>query len=139
MSLTSVPLEAVTRVRAPLGTAAAAAAAAAYVGAVDPNKPGHYPTCPFLWLTGLYCPGCGALRTVHALTHGDLRTAVSLNVLVLAGFVLLGVIWTRWLVREWRGVPRSTVAPAWSLRVMAGVVIVFWVVRNLPVGAALAP
>ena len=125
--------------RGPLGTAAAAAVGVAYLGAVDPNQPGHYPTCPFLWLTGLYCPGCGALRTVHALAHGDLRTAVGLNVLAVAGFVLLGVIWVRWTVREWRGVPRTTVAPAWSLRLMAGVTVVFWVLRNLPVGAALAP
>ncbi len=125
--------------RGPLATAASAAAGVAYLGAVDPNQPGHYPTCPFLWLTGLYCPGCGALRTVHALAHGDLRAAFGLNVLAVAGFVLLGVIWLRWTIREWRGVPRTTVAPAWSVRLMAGVTVAFWVLRNLPVGAALAP
>ena len=42
---------------------------------VDPNQPGHYPTDPFLAITGLYCPGCGTLRALHALARGDLLTA----------------------------------------------------------------
>ena len=31
------------------------------VAVLDPNEPGHYPTCPFLRLTGLGVPGCGSL------------------------------------------------------------------------------
>ncbi len=123
----------------PLGTAAAALAATAYVGVVDPNDPGHYPTCPFLALTGAFCPGCGSLRAVHALATGDPAAAVGLNVLTVVGLVVLAVIWGRWAVRSWRGQPRSSVAPAWSLYLMLGVAVVFWVVRNLPVGEALAP
>jgi uncharacterized protein DUF2752 len=123
----------------PLGTAAAALAATAYVGVVDPNDPGHYPTCPFLALTGAFCPGCGSLRAVHALANGDPAAAVGLNVLTVVGLVVLTVIWGRWAVRSWRGQPRSSVAPAWSLYLMLGVAVVFWVVRNLPVGEALAP
>ncbi|MEJ2068687.1 MAG: DUF2752 domain-containing protein, partial [Deltaproteobacteria bacterium] len=36
-------------------------------------KPGQspiYPPCPFHLITGLYCPGCGSLRALHALFHG---------------------------------------------------------------------
>jgi Protein of unknown function (DUF2752) len=125
--------------RAPFGAAAAAIAATAYVGLVDPNESGHYPTCPFLALTGEFCPGCGSLRAVHALTHGDLRAAVGLNVLTVVATVAMAVLWGRWVVRSWRGQPRTTVAPAWTLYLLAGVVLVFWVVRNLAVGQALAP
>jgi hypothetical protein len=125
--------------RYPIGVAAAALAAAAYVGLVDPNLSGHYPTCPFFFITGYYCPGCGSLRAVHALSHGDVGTAVGLNVLTVVGSVLLALIWLRWAVRRWRGTPRTTVAPAWSLYLGLAVVLVFWVVRNLPVGAAFAP
>jgi hypothetical protein len=123
----------------PLGTAAAALAATAYVGLVDPNDPGHYPTCPFLAVTGQFCPGCGSLRAVHALATGDPAAAVGLNVLTLVGLVVLATIWARWAVRSWRGEPRTSAAPAWSLYLMFGVAVVFWVVRNLPVGEALAP
>ena len=125
--------------RAPLGAAAAAAAATAYVGLVDPNEAGHYPTCPFLLLTGRFCPGCGSLRAVHALAHGDVRAALGLNVLAVLGAVVLVGLWARWVRRSWRGEPRTTVAPAWSLYLGLAVVLVFWVLRNLPVGAALAP
>ncbi len=123
----------------PLGTAVAAAAAAAYVGLVDPNDPGHYPTCPFLAVTGQFCPGCGSLRAVHALVTGHPLAAVGLNVLTVVGMVVLAVIWGRWALRSLRGQPRTSVAPAWALYLMLGVAVVFWVVRNLPVGQALAP
>ena len=52
-----------SRLAAPAGVLAAVAAAFAYVGTVDPNEPGHYPVCPLLRFTGLYCPGCGGLRS----------------------------------------------------------------------------
>lgn len=111
----------------------------AYVGAVDPNQPGHYPTCPVLALTGAYCPGCGSLRAIHALTEGDLRTALDLNVLVVLAMIPLAVIWWRWARRSWRGEARTAAAPAAALWALAGLVVVFAVVRNLPAGAALAP
>ena len=55
----------------PAGVLAAVAGAFAYVGTVDPNEPGHYPVCPLLRLTGVYCPGCGGLRSAYAFVHGD--------------------------------------------------------------------
>jgi hypothetical protein len=124
---------------APAAVAAAAAAAVGVVAVVDPNEPGHYPTCPFLALTGAFCPGCGSLRAVHALAHGDLGLAVSLNLLAVLAVVPLVVIWLRWVRRSWAGASRRSVAPAPALWALVAVVVVFAVVRNLPVGAALAP
>ena len=138
-SVQHVEARALRSLRAPLGTAVAAVAATAYVGMVDPNESGHYPTCPFLALTGYYCPGCGSLRAVHDLAHGQLTAAVGRNVLTVVGIVLLAAIWMRWLRRQWQGRARTTVAPAWTMYVMLGVALIFWLVRNLPVGAALAP
>ncbi|SEG83456.1 Protein of unknown function [Nonomuraea solani] len=125
---------------APLGVAAAAGAVFAFVGAVNPNEPGHYPTCPFLAVTGLYCPGCGTLRTIHALAHLDPVAALGLNPLAVAMVPFLVFWWGRWVVRALQGRPRRTTLahPAW-LWVFIGVVVVYWVVRNLPFGAFLAP
>ena len=123
----------------PVAVAGAAAGVAAFVGAVDPNEPGHYPTCPFLWLTGLFCPGCGALRTLHALVHLDVPAALSLNVLVAAFVPLLVLWWGRWTYRQWTGRPRRWLAPAWSLWTLLAVVVAFWVLRNLPGLEVLAP
>jgi hypothetical protein len=123
----------------PLAVAAAAASAVAVVAVYDPNEAGHYPTCPFLALTGLYCPGCGSLRAVHAMVHGEVGTAVGLNVLTVLAVVPLLVVWARWVARRWRGTSRTSVAPAAALWALAVVVCVFAVVRNLPVGGPLAP
>lgn len=127
-------------VLAPLGVAAGAGAVLAFVGAVDPNQPGHYPTCPFLWITGLYCPGCGTLRAVHALAHLDPVAALGLNPLAVVMIPFLVFWWGRWLIRAARGRPiRTSLAhPAW-LWAFLGLVLVYWVVRNLPFGAFLAP
>jgi hypothetical protein len=125
--------------RAPLGTAVAALSASAYVGLVDPNESGHYPSCPFLTITGYYCPGCGSLRAVHDLAHGHVSAALGRNVLTVVGMVLLAAIWARWVRREWRGEPRTTAAPAWTMYLLLGVALSFWLARNLPMGAALAP
>lgn len=127
-------------VLAPLGVAAATGAVFAVVGVIDPNEPGHYPTCPFLWATGLYCPGCGTMRTIHALAHLDPVTALGLNPLALAMVPFLLFWWGRWLVNAWRGRPRRTTLahPAYLWAFLA-LVLVYWVVRNLPFGAFLAP
>jgi hypothetical protein len=116
-----------------------AAAAFGYVATVDPNVPGHYPACPLLTYTGVYCPGCGGLRCAHALAHGRLGTALGDNALAVAGFAVLAVVWTAWFVASVRGrtfAPTLTRAHRWAFWTL---LIGFGVVRNLPFGAALAP
>lgn len=115
------------------------AGAFAYVGAVDPGHPGHYPVCPFLALTGLYCPACGGLRGAHALVHGHLAAAWHDNALAVLDYPVAAVLWVLWLSREVRGRPRRIrLRPAawWALGAVA---LAFTIVRNLPLGAGLAP
>ncbi|MBC6462361.1 DUF2752 domain-containing protein [Actinomadura sp. HBU206391] len=125
---------------APLALLGAAAAATAYVASVDPSEAGHYPTCPFLWATGLYCPGCGSLRMIHALVHGEVGEAFGRNPLAFLLLPVLGYLWIRWLAAAVGGRPVTTglmrPAAAWALGVL---LIAYWIVRNLPVGHALAP
>jgi hypothetical protein len=123
----------------PALVACSALAALAWVGSVDPNEPGHYPTCPFLALTGWFCPGCGSLRALHALTHGDLRTALARNPLMVLTVPVLVVWWAAWLVREVRHRPRHWAAPAWTIWALLVLVLAFAVARNLPGALFLAP
>lgn len=106
----------------------------------DPNEAGHYPGCPFLAMTGYYCPGCGATRLVYALTHGDVGTAFGLNPLLFALLPVFGYLFARWTVQTARGLPMRTVlfTPP-VVYAFVGLLIVYWVVRNLPFAAALAP
>ena len=119
---------------------AATAAGLATVATVDPERPGHYPTCPFLALTGWWCPGCGSLRAVHALAHGDVATALDRNVLTVLAVPALVVAWFAWLRRALTGRPRSDrAAPPWLLWALLGLFVAFGVLRNTPAGSWLAP
>lgn len=109
------------------------------VNLVDPNVEGALGLCPFKAMTGgLDCPGCGTLRGVRALTRGDVVRAADHNLLTVLVVPLLLVALVSWwrvetgrAARVWR--PPTTVAVA-----LAVAVPVFWLVRNLPVGAWLS-
>ncbi|TNY34893.1 DUF2752 domain-containing protein [Thermomonospora catenispora] len=128
------------RLLGPAAVLGAVAAGTTWVALVDPHEPGRYPTCPLLWATGLYCPGCGALRMVHELAHGRLDAALGLNPLLFALLPVFGYLYARWVVLSVQGRPMSSrlLRPA-AVYTLLALVIVFWVVRNLPFGASLAP
>ncbi|MFJ6936135.1 DUF2752 domain-containing protein [Streptomyces sp. NPDC101132] len=128
------------RLAVPLVTLAGVVGAFAYVGSVDPNEPGHYPVCPLLRLTGVLCPGCGGLRSAHAFAHGDLVTAFGANALAVLGYLAFAAFTAVWLVRAGQGrpAPRIALKPAWWW-LLGAAALAFSVVRNLPVGSALAP
>ncbi|MDA2810686.1 DUF2752 domain-containing protein [Nocardiopsis sp. RSe5-2] len=124
----------------PLLLGAAGTAGLLVVHAIDPNQPGNYPTCPWLTVTGTWCPGCGTTRAVHALTNLDIAGAAQMNVLLLALLPYMAYLYGRWLYRSFR----PDVPPARGLRpvgalVLLLVVIGYTVVRNTPFGLFLAP
>jgi hypothetical protein len=127
---------------APAVIAAAAGGAAGLLVVVDPAEPGHYPTCPFYAVTGLYCPGCGSLRLVHQLLTGHPGAALGLNPLLMAMLPFLFYTYLRWAAERVAGVRLPAIkAPPWSIRLVPVLVIVFGVARNIPIGpfTALAP
>ena len=63
-----------------------------FLYAVDPSKSTLYVPCPFYALTGLYCPGCGSLRALHSLLHGEVLIACGFNPLTMLSLPFLGYI-----------------------------------------------
>lgn len=121
------------RLAGPLAVAAGAVLATSYLAVVDPEQPGHYPTCPFLALTGWACPGCGTLRAVHALAHGELGTALHRNPLTVLAVAALAVLWVRWAGSRLRGGPGwAPTVPNRVLWALGSALIAFTVLRNLP-------
>jgi len=115
------------------GSAALGVAALAYIGTVDPHRPGAvFPFCPFKVVTGWDCPACGGLRMTHDVLHGNFSAAVTDNVFLLVGLPLLA-IFALWRRRRGRQVVTSAL-----LVVLAAATLGWTVVRNLP-GFPLVP
>ncbi|BBX98461.1 DUF2752 domain-containing protein [Mycobacterium lacus] len=120
---------------APLLVAATSALACAAIWAGDPTTPnGPLPVCPTKALLGIDCPGCGSLRMLYSLMHGNLLAAARFNALGLAALGLLlwaYLTWTygRVVGRRIRGWQHHR----WSAAVALSLVLVWFVVRNIPV------
>src|SRR5262249_549538 len=65
------------RLRAPLWSIVGLAAATVALHVRDPHVHGSWGLCPLYATTGIYCPGCGALRGVNDLTDAHLGQAAS--------------------------------------------------------------
>jgi hypothetical protein len=105
----------------------------------DPATHGFYPICVLHRATGLLCPGCGTLRALHQLTHGNFMAAWRLNCLVVA-LLPIGC----WLaVRELiylatsRRLPGIVTRPVFGWALVAGLVI-FGILRNVPISRLMA-
>jgi hypothetical protein len=142
MTLTVVPPATRTRSRrliAPLATITGLAAATLALYVRDPHASGSWGYCP-ISLLGFYCPGCGGLRAVNDLTHGDLAGAVSSNALVMLAMPFAVFLLARWTVDAWQGRQRGlpTLSSRPGLSVVIALITVFALLRNLP-GSWLAP
>ena len=114
--------------------AAASAAAATVLYRYNPLEVGFYPKCILFTLTGIYCPGCGALRASHALLHGHVLTALDYNPLfvVLLPFVAYALAGMALQALTGRRLPTYTLSGR-QAKAVFWVVVAFMVLRNLPV------
>jgi hypothetical protein len=101
----------------------------------NPLSVNWYPRCILYVTTGIYCPGCGALRAMHALLHGRMLTALDYNALFVVSLPFLA-----WAVaaQALEAVLGRPVLPTLHLsgrmaRAILWVFIVFTVLRNIPV------
>jgi len=87
--------------------------------------------CAFHFVTGLHCPGCGLTRMLHALVHGDVARAWSMNPLAMIALPLLSMMLVQW----WLARP---LLPSWldrcarDGRVWIVALLAFGALRNLP-------
>lgn len=100
--------------------------------ALAPPSAYPIPPCPFYLLTGAFCPGCGGLRSIHALLHGHLGQAFGFNPLLVLllpylAFVWLGELLTAATARRWR----TALSPRWGWALLS-LIVAFWVLRNVP-------
>ena len=113
------------------------AALAAVVGVwllrnFDPNAAGNpFPRCMFQAFTGWYCIGCGMTRALHALVHGDVARAFSMNPLAMSMLAISPLLlgWRLGWQPRWM---RPLIAVVSGPRFWLVLLPVYWVARNLP-------
>lgn len=97
----------------------------------DPNTAGSvFPPCLFHVVTGLHCPGCGLTRALHALAHGDLAGAWTMNPLLMLALPALAAMAWQGLSR--RALPGAIARRLFDGRVWIAALLAFGVMRNLP-------
>lgn len=99
------------------------------LGLRDPNVPGHYPSCPVRTLFGVDCPGCGSLRALHDLVHGNVLGALDHNALLLIFLPLFLVEAMRWALGR---PPTPLLGKRYTPLAVLALVAVWTVTRNLP-------
>ena len=101
--------------------------------AFDPAGSGIFPPCPFHTITGLHCPGCGTTRALHQVLHGNLPAAFALNPLMILSLGPIIYWFVSASVRRLSGrqLPTVFIPAAWIWGLL-GVVLLFWVLRNIP-------
>jgi len=99
----------------------------------NPDETGFFPPCVFHQWTGLHCPGCGTLRGLHRLFHGDVIGALRHNLLmvVLIPFVAYAVLADPVRHLAGRQSSAAVLRPIWIWLLFASIVL-FAVVRNIP-------
>lgn len=127
-----------SRLGGPLVVVGVVGAATVALRLRDPHDSGSWGYCPFKLLTGLDCPGCGSLRAVNDLTHGDLVGAASSNLLLVVAIPVVVVLWLLWVRRGWTGSAPRRLAPSTTSVLWAATLVVavgFTILRNTPWGS----
>lgn len=98
-----------------------------------PGIGGIYPPCPFYYLTGLYCPGCGSLRGIHSLLHGDIVRALGYNPLMVLSipFIIFLSISNSNMKVHGRVLMKKHIFSAGFYKILLVIIFSFWVLRNI--------
>ena len=98
----------------------------------DPNGADRpVPVCMFHAITGYFCIGCGLTQALHALAHGDLAGALSMNPLAVLTIPVIPLIIAAsqgWRPRWLQPLLKIVMEPKFWLVLLP----LYWIARNLP-------
>jgi hypothetical protein len=115
--------------------------ATAILHQTDGRGLGPLATCWFRAGTGRFCPFCGSLRGVAALSHGDVLAALHDNAPVMALLAIATLLWVRrvfFAIVAGKVVEQPTVSRETGIALVV-LFLLFAIYRNTPYGAWLAP
>jgi Protein of unknown function (DUF2752) len=117
-----------------VGVCAGCLAAGIGLYVMTPGPGGILPPCPFYTLTGYYCIGCGTVRALHQLLHGNVGGAFGYNPLMMVAlpFMVYAFVSLCMEVLWGRSLPKLFSSNASGV-VLLCIAVAYWVLRNVPV------
>lgn len=91
------------------------------------------PRCPFYFLTGMYCPGCGSTRAIHYCLNGNISESVRHHPLLLPFFVVIIFLYIKRGYELFSGKIISFRFELLMSKIILFIFIIFFVVRNIPI------
>lgn len=97
---------------------------------VDPRLP-FFPKCPFRFISGFDCPGCGSQRALHALLNGDIAGAWGYNAMLIVSLPFLVLLVAAQFMRDAH--PRFYNAMNSRAVILTAAVLIlsWWILRNI--------
>ena len=91
--------------------------------------------CPFHYLTGLYCPGCGSMRGLHNLLHGNIFKVFDYNPLMVLSMPLIIYLLLAELEIKIKGkilFPKKTFSSFFYIALLV-IIIVFLILKKIKI------
>jgi hypothetical protein len=100
---------------------------------LDPADYSIFPKCPFYWLTGYKCPGCGSQRAIHHLLNLDFRGAFTANPLLVISipYIIGGFLFDYTNLSKRIPRIRKILYGKTAIIVLVVIVIGYWIIRNI--------
>lgn len=99
----------------------------------NPENNGFFPKCPFKYLTGYSCPGCGSQRAIHEILHFNFFKAFQYNALLILSipYLLVGFAFNFDKVKTKYPRTRNFLFGQKAIFVVLAIVICFFIFRNI--------
>ena len=109
--------------------------AAGFLFLFNPAVSKIFPPCIFQKLTGFYCSGCGTLRALHQLLHGNVAAAFGLNPLAVLCLPFLAYAFLAYFfinVFKSKIFPDVFIPPV-LIWIFLALIVIYTILRNIPV------
>jgi hypothetical protein len=99
---------------------------------LNPAEYTYYPTCYLYLITGKLCPGCGGMRGMHQLLHGNLYGALKFNLLLVL-FIPFGLYYllSQFSILIFNKSFPDLISLKYIFYPVLFIVILYWILRNL--------
>lgn len=97
----------------------------------NPEEYNFFPQCIFFQITGFKCAGCGMTRAIHYLLNGDIKKAISYNIMIIPFFCVISYSlyrYIRYLIKDEEIVNTKL---EFILKLFLATLIIFIFVRNI--------